>query len=235
MPRDVLRRLGNLVRELELDAWLRDHGLAPERLVETRDQLFELVAAEVGAVPVLYLEFGVAEGAATRAWSRLLTHPETVIHGFDSFEGLPERWMDRPPGMFSTHGLIPHIDDRRVHFFKGPFEEILPQYRPPDRPVLIVNMDADLYSSSAVVLRAIGSHLRRGAFLYFDEFSSYGHEERAFREFVEHTGMTFRLRGATANLLHVLFQCTSDLAGPAVASTADVLGYRTGGSPGRIL
>jgi Macrocin-O-methyltransferase (TylF) len=214
MPRGMLRRFGNLVRELELDAWLRNHGLLPETAVDVRDQLFELVAAEVGADPALYLEFGVADGAATRTWSRLLTNQETVIHGFDSFEGLPEQWMDRPSGMFSTGGIIPQIDDHRVRFFKGRFEETLPHYTPPDRPVLIINMDADLYSSTAFVLRAIGNHLRLGAFLYFDEFCSYGHEERAFREFVEYTGMTFRMRGATGNLLHVLFQCTSIPPGP---------------------
>jgi hypothetical protein len=209
MPNSALRRLGNLVRELELDSWLRAHRLLLERVVEVREQLFELVAAEGGATPALYLEFGVAAGAATRTWSRLLTHPETVLHGFDSFEGLPEQWMDRPKGMFSTGGVPPQVEDPRVQFFKGQFEETLPRYEPPDRPLLIINMDADLYSSTAFVLHTLRDRFHPGAFLYFDELASYGHEERAFREFVEETGMRFRLRGATRNLRHVLFQCTS--------------------------
>jgi len=118
------------------------------RIVSRREQLFETAAADVSELPMPYLEFGVAEGEATRIWSRLLTHPATVLHGFDSFEGLPERWLDRPKGMFSMEGNIPIIDDNRVAFFKGWFQDTLPQYVPPTRPAVIVNRDADLYNSS---------------------------------------------------------------------------------------
>ena len=34
-------------------------------------------------------------------------------------------------GLFSTNGQPPQIDDPRVKFFKGWFEETLPHYRPP--------------------------------------------------------------------------------------------------------
>jgi hypothetical protein len=208
MPDEALTRLGNFVRELELGAWMRANDLVLDRVAERREELFGLVADEVGEAPALYLEFGVANGDATRIWTRLLKHPETVLHGFDSFEGLPEKWTnDRPKGMFSTDGALPQIDDPRVRFFKGWFEKTLDQYVPPNRSVLIINMDADLYSSTIFVLRKLRYLFRAGTFLYFDEFSSYGHEERAFREFVEESRMTFRLRGGTRNLLHVLFQC----------------------------
>ena len=71
---------------------------------------------------VLYLEFGVFDGRATHVTGqKLLRHPESHLHGFDSFEGLPESWagMDRGKGYFSTNGVIPQIDDARVRFFKG--------------------------------------------------------------------------------------------------------------------
>ena len=46
--------------------------------------------AEVQDQRVLYLEFGVFRGRTIRYWSRKLRHPETRLHGFDSFEGLPD-------------------------------------------------------------------------------------------------------------------------------------------------
>jgi len=61
-----------------------------------------------------------------------------------------------------------------------------------------------------MVLRSISQVFRNGTYLYFDELSCYGHEERAFREFVEQTGLRFVLRGETENLLHVFFQCVDD-------------------------
>lgn len=55
-----------------------------------------------------------------------------ALHGFDSFEGLPERWnADHAKGHFSTAGQIPEIADNRVTFFKGWFKEILREYAPP--------------------------------------------------------------------------------------------------------
>ena len=132
------------------------------------------------------------------------------MHGFDSFEGLPERWLkDRPKGMFSTGGALPDIDDPRVQFFKGWFHETLPAYELPRREVVVVNMDADLYSSTILVLRALRDLFTAGTYLYFDEFASFGHEERAFREFVDETGLRFTFRGGTPDLLHVLFQCAA--------------------------
>lgn len=60
-----------------------------------------MVGAEVGTIRVLYMEFGAAKGDATRMWAKLLRLPSTVLHGFDSFEGLPESWTaDGPRGGF---------------------------------------------------------------------------------------------------------------------------------------
>src|SRR5262245_31142372 len=139
LPSPAIRKCGNFVREIELLHWMEQHELSLQNTVNRREELFELVAAEIGQKPALYLEFGVATGDATRVWSRLLTHPDSVLHGFDSFEGLPESWTEtRPKGMFSTGGSIPLIDDQRLKFFKGWFEQTLPTYTPPDRDVVVI-------------------------------------------------------------------------------------------------
>lgn len=210
LPDIIVSKVGNLVKEVELRKWMTRHGLSMQTTVKNREQLFDLVGREIGDVPTLYIELGVARGDATRIWSKLLKHPATLLHGFDSFEGLPENWEDGscPPGTFSTGGALPKIDDARVQFFKGWFSDTLLTYRPPSRPATVLNMDADLYSSTILALRTLKDVIEKGTYIYFDEFCSHGHEERAFREFVDETGLTFSFRGGTADLTHVLFQCT---------------------------
>jgi len=207
LPDSLVRGFASAAKYLELGAWMERHHLRPEKFVSTRGELFALVANEVGDRPVLYLEFGVAKGKATRVWSQLLRHPDCILHGFDSFEGLPETWGDRPKGSFSTAGAPPDIADPRVHFFKGRFEQTLPDYTPPRRDLVIINLDADLYSSTIFVLRSLKHLIKPGAYLYFDEFGSFGHEERALREFMEETGTKFRLRAGTRGLNQLMFQC----------------------------
>jgi hypothetical protein len=45
-----------------------------------------------------------------------------------------------------------------------------------------------------------------GTWLYFDEFSSWRHEFRAFREFVEETGMRFKAVTQADALWNIAFQ-----------------------------
>ena len=88
-----------------------------------------------------------------RWWSQHLRQSGATLVGFDSFEGLPEDWRpDIPTGYFATSGTPPEIDDPRVFFVKGLFNETLPAYRMPEHDQLIVNIDCDLYSSAATVL-----------------------------------------------------------------------------------
>ena len=108
LPAWIVSKLGNLVRDVELRQWMARQGLSAERTVSRREELFEMVGREVADLPVLYIELGVARGEATRFWSKLLKHPSTLLHGFDSFEGLPEKWVDGwPKGAYSAGGMLP--------------------------------------------------------------------------------------------------------------------------------
>ena len=78
--------------------------------------------------PILFLEFGVFEGNSIRRWAKLNSHPESRFVGFDSFEGLPTKWRQRPAGHFSTGGQPPDIDDPRVSFVKGWFHDTVPGF-----------------------------------------------------------------------------------------------------------
>lgn len=89
----------------------------------------------------LYVEFGVYEGSSMIEWARRVQNPQARFVGFDSFEGLPERWSDSaPPGYFSTDGKVPQTDDLRVSFVKGWFDQTVPGFVAPKHDLLIVNM-----------------------------------------------------------------------------------------------
>src|SRR2546430_2371073 len=98
--------------------WLKRRGFRARSVVEGRERIFDQVAATVGGRRVLYLEFGVADGYSMRYWSQLLVNPNDVLHGFDSFEGLPSEWaVGWPAGKFTQSGELPQFDDERVRLF----------------------------------------------------------------------------------------------------------------------
>jgi Macrocin-O-methyltransferase (TylF) len=210
MPSQLIGKACTVAGWLEMGWWMREQSCYPPRTLSDRNAIFDLVGTAVADIQVLYLEFGVYQGESIRYWSKLLTNPASLLHGFDSFEGLPESWAeDHPSGHFSTAGQIPEVSDSRVKFFKGWFEDTLPRYQLPAHSALVVNMDADLYSSTKFVLDHLAGWLGVGDWLYFDEFSCWQHEFRAFREFVEETGMRFEGVAESNNLWNIAFRRTA--------------------------
>jgi hypothetical protein len=207
MPGSLTSGLRRATDGLELGSWLADHRVWPSSLAHSRSEVFDLIANRVGDAKVLYLEFGVAEGASLRYWCNLLRNPESKLHGFDSFVGLPADWKPtHKRGHFSTGGQLPVFNDPRVTLFRGWFEETLPQYEPPPHDVLVVNLDADLYSSTVTALTAIRPILSPGSYIYFDEFDHPGDELRAFSDFIDETGFRFEADCATRDFVHLLFR-----------------------------
>ncbi len=190
-----------------LGRWMAERGFEFESRTLGREQIFDRIASQVADQRVLYLEFGVYTGASMRYWSRRLTHPEARLHGFDSFEGLPESSGVWTKGQYDARGAVPRIDDPRVEFFKGWFDQVLPSYVLPQHDVLVVTLDADLYSSTIFVLRHLRPWIKPGTYLYFDEMEQVDHEPRAFGEFIEETGLRFRGVSAHISLMHAAFQC----------------------------
>jgi hypothetical protein len=134
-----------------------------------------------------------------------------MLHGFDSFEGLPEDYDDAGgkyvQGHFDVGRKPPQIADPRVQFYVGWFDETLPTYQVPDHEVLVLNLDADLYSSTQLVLRTLRPHIKEGTFIYFDEMSRPDHEPRAFTEFMAETGLRFEPVAADSTLNNAFFRC----------------------------
>jgi hypothetical protein len=190
-----LVNLQRVLSYLELGRWCAHQpGGRRVRSLPSREDVFALALANVRGNRPLYLEFGVYEGASMRWWSEHLTPPGARFIGFDSFEGLRESFRHLDAGHFATSGP-PTFDDERVSFVQGWFDDTLPSFQPPDHDQLIINIDCDLYSSTATVLQRIEAWLVPGSLLYFDELTDRDHEMRALFESVTRTGARLRPLG----------------------------------------
>jgi hypothetical protein len=211
LPDKALHGLSMILNYMRLGRWTKRMGFRfPDRFPH-REQVFAVAAEQIKDKKVLYLEFGVYTGKSMRWWSAALKNPESQLHGFDSFEGLPEAYDDAGgkygKGWFSTGGQVPQIDDPRVAFHKGWFEQTVPDFKLPVYEVLFINLDADLYSSTTYVLDRLRAHIRPGVYVYFDDMSRPDHEPRALEEFLQATGLKFRPLAADVTLNNALFVC----------------------------
>jgi hypothetical protein len=203
----TVHRINALANYLEVGRWMRAQGFSLNPRFKDRFALFDHIAEKIRNERILYLEFGVHRGHSMRYWSSNLKNPESALHGFDSFEGLPEDFNSEvPKGQFAVGGKPPDIPDPRVRFFVGWFDKTLPDYRPPPHDRLMMNLDADLYSSTKTALMALKPQIVPGTILLFDEFYDRQHELRAFDEFIAETGAKFRFLGGDVALNRVAFE-----------------------------
>ncbi len=209
MSPSALAGLRSALSYLELGAWVKQVAQGrPITRVDTVFDLFAVALARAEGSRPLYLEFGVYKGRSMRWWSEHLTAPDAQLVGFDSFEGLPEDWRPGlPSGHFQT-GRAPAIDDPRVRFVEGWFDDTVPGFVLPEHDQLIVNIDCDLYSSAATVLRALEPHLVPGTLIYFDELPDRDHEMRALFESLARSGRTVEPIGFARGGLNWLFRYT---------------------------
>lgn len=160
-----------------------------------------------------FLEFGVHKGEDICRMAVFLAQKErqatakkesvaVTIHGFDSFQGLPEAWENGQyendqdgkrlafdVGKFDTGGVAPQIEllkqkllldttSCNVEFHAGWFADTVPVFFASnglERPVAFLHADADLYSSTITFLEEICrlNLLVKGSVVCFDEFWNY--------------------------------------------------------------
>jgi len=130
------------------------------------------------------LEFGVASGRTIRNFAQ--TQPVRVIHGFDSFQGLPETWTWLfPAGSFAQR--LPKVPEN-VRLHVGLIQDTLPEWCDNNTgPVSLVHIDVDLYSSTKTILTHLQDRIIPGTIIIFDEYMNYpGWEQDEFRAWQEH-------------------------------------------------
>jgi O-methyltransferase len=181
----------NTVRAFgEYSKWTKAHLHSCPHFDNRRDLYSFLQTNYIARVPVDYLEFGVYKGTTLSLWTEFNSHPDSHFYGFDSFEGLPEDWKGLTfkvrKGVFNVNGQVPETLDTRVKFVKGWFQDSLPPFleAEPLKQQLVVNCDADLYSSTMFVLSKLDSNLVRNSIVIFDEFDGVTHEFRAFQDYI---------------------------------------------------
>ncbi len=197
-------RLRYLLNRPVLEEWKRNSGDYP--IFETRFQMYDHINNEVLANKAIdYLEFGVFQGESIRYFSQLNTDPESRFSGFDTFEGLPEDWVEFSRTVksetFSTDGNIPDISDDRVNFIKGLFQDTLPGFLERFSPEhqLVIHNDSDLYSATLYVLTLMNDYIASDTIVIFDEFYSVMDEFRALIDYCSAYMRDYEVLAATSN------------------------------------
>jgi hypothetical protein len=186
-----------------LSRWLREHP-CPRNFPEREDLYRYVVESERLDAPIDYLEFGVFQGHSFSWWLANVTHPAATFVGFDSFQGLPDRWGVMPRGAYSAGGRPPEIGDRRCHFEVGLFHETLPGFlrQNPRKRRTVVLHDEDLYGSTLFTLTEMATYLQEDDILILDDFGSARaptHQFRAFMDFCDAYPVSVEVLAVSSN------------------------------------
>ncbi|HLK23659.1 MAG TPA: TylF/MycF/NovP-related O-methyltransferase [Caulobacteraceae bacterium] len=207
----LLRRLvyayygRNILFELQLRARSQSADYAEANMAEAT--IFEdadafrldcLRRAPAGAI----LEFGVLEGRSISKIAKAA--PAQIVHGFDSFEGLPDDWaghLERK-GAFTQKGRLPKVPPN-VRLHPGWFKDTIPAWLAADPSKIgFMHVDCDIYASARDVLWGTRERLQLGSIIVFDEYFNYpgwrSHEFRALQEFRTEFGLDYRYIAYTA-------------------------------------
>ena len=136
----------------------------------------------------LWLEFGVASGDTINYISKFTNDK---VYGFDSFEGLPEKWRDGyDKGYFTRNGNLPRVNSN-VELIVGWFNETLLNFiQTHNKRVSFIHIDADLYSSTKCIFDVLKDYIDNECIIVFDELVNYpgfdqdNGELKAFYEFI---------------------------------------------------
>lgn len=157
-----------------------------------RNQMLEVVFSRI-EIDGLYLEFGVGGGNSITDIAKKVNF---TVHGFDSFQGLPEPWFDHlGKGRFSTNLQIPCCPEN-VQLHTGWFDKTLPEFiKNYQGQIAFIHIDCDLYSSTKTIFDILGDRIVSGTVILFDEYFNYpgwkNHEFKAFQEFVSQRGLKY--------------------------------------------
>lgn len=213
--------LSNAVNMAEMSQWRKDHPVNGYNDFyqetwdyERRYNLYEAIVKQEGLanVPIDYFEFGVAGGYSFKWWLEKNVQPGSRFFGFDTFEGLPEKWGSYAKGSMAYSLESLGINDSRAGFYKGLFQDtllpFLEQYDNRNRK--LIHIDSDLFSSALFTMTQLYRYLQPGDILLFDEFAVPSHEFLAFKIFTESFYVKYEVIGAANNYLFVAIKITGE-------------------------
>ncbi len=165
----------------------------------SKEELWDFACSKI-EIDGLVAEFGVFTGYSINYFAKRLGR-HTTIYGFDSFEGLQEDWRGHilKRGAFSLGGRLPKVASN-VELKKGWFDRTVPDFvaKHPEN-FSFIHVDSDTYEAARILLKAVGRKLQKGTIMVFDEYFGYRGwrvgEWKAWREFVESTGLQYEYLG----------------------------------------
>ena len=138
---------------------------------------------------IVYLEFGVWKGHSIKYFADKYKNKNSEFYGFDTFYGFPEKCLNMEKGHYSTDGEVPQVNDSRIKFIKGLFQETLPdflnkiQFNPKDK-IALIHFDAPLHTATLFNLFKLSEKFGN----YYFIFDQLGTEEcRALNNFSKST------------------------------------------------
>ncbi|MCB1511325.1 MAG: class I SAM-dependent methyltransferase [Hyphomicrobiaceae bacterium] len=153
-------------------------------------------------------EFGVNEGGTITFIAKQLRGRK--VHGFDSFEGLPEDWSGNKmhAGYFNRQGKLPRVPSN-VELHAGWFDKSLPKFVAANEgAAAFLHVDCDLYSSTVTIFDTFADRIVPGTVIVFDEYFNYPnwqrHEHKAFEEFRAKSGLDFDYVGYSIQQIAVV-------------------------------
>ena len=180
--------------------YMRNNNLEDIKDCVTDYDLYDWVTntqLDPGLIHGLILEFGTATGRTLNQFAYWL--PDRAIYGFDSWQGLPEKFNDLPAGHFAQElpkvadncvlvqgwfGARPTQDESDVAEFTA--RDFAKQHK---ESIALLHLDADLYSSTKTVLKAFADQIVPGTVILFNEYWNHAtwekHEYKAWQEFVK--------------------------------------------------
>lgn len=183
LPFDIETRLR--MRALDTTCEYIENHMINIPLYNTKQKAIDHTLKEV-SIKGLYCEFGVYKGESVNYIAKTIS---TQIHAFDSFDGLPEKWLDtHEKGHFSLESLP--VFEKNVVVHKGWFDVTLPDFiaQHKEEKIAFLHIDCDLYSSTKTILTLLNKQITEGTIVLFDEYFNYPfwqeHEYKAFQEFV---------------------------------------------------
>jgi len=155
-----------------------------------------------------FLEFGVWKGASIKFIAK--NFPNNTIHGFDSFEGLPESWVHNDKGTFSLKGKLPKVPSN-VTLHKGWFEDTLPNWAAKNNnKIALLHVDCDLYSATKTIFDLLGDSITTGTVIIFDDYFNFPNWENdghaVFTEYLKNSGHTANYLGYSFKELAVIIE-----------------------------
>ncbi len=148
------------------------------KIFSSKSALYKAVLNKLKAQKrIEVLEFGVAHGYTTRFLIQKIDDfgiSLTRYVGFDTFEGLTQKYRNFPKGSFGNDGKFPSLASESLFWCKGFVQDTLPKVEFESGITRLWIFDLDLYEPTYFVINTIIDVIQPEDICYFDEAFDFG-------------------------------------------------------------